>query len=253
MIRRVTFFKGFKWSFKDNKYLFSRGDTIIFNDKFNAIVGSQGSGKSTLIELIRSGVENFNGVSMTFADRRVGDERVKAKDHIELEFILDTNKEKQKIRGFNFSKELTSPSFRPISVGYTSYLGYGAGTPSAQTSYSKTDLVKNNCKTVFGATENLLEPKDKLTPNGSLIILDDPDVWLSTSDALQLLNYLCKKVLQENCQLITSISNPILIRCFKRVYDIESRRWIDSDEYLKEQLSGKAGKILSRIKEAGKL
>lgn len=233
MIRRVTFFKGFKWNIKDNKYLFSKGDTIIFRNQFNVIVGGQGKGKSTLMELLRSAVENFNG----FTGTRSNNERFKAREHINLEIILDQGKDKQKLRAFNFQKELDKSN----SFIYTTYHSVNS------ISY------KNNNKTNVGAILDLMEPDKTIIPDRAVVLLDEPDLSLSTKASLETLNYLGRKVFDNRCQIIMSVNNPYLIQCFKEVYDIEARCWVSSEEYIDRQLSGRSGEIFNKIQNIGRL
>lgn len=225
MIRRATFSKGFRWYANDN-FVFSRGDSIVFKDDFNVIVGSQRVGKSTLIELIRSRVETFNG----WAVNRVGTQHDRAKKCLDIEIVLPPAKTKQRIRGLCFETEVTHTS-----------------TPTHKIPYNGTRNPNKN----WQAFETMMKENDN--NSGALIILNEPDVSLSTPECLELVNYLANEVWNNHCQLIMTVNNPVVISCFKNVYDLDTRSWLTSDDYLNQFLEGRSGQIFNSIQELQRL
>lgn len=68
-------------------------------------------------------------------------------------------------------------------------------------------------------------------PEGSTIIMDEPDMALSCRSAVKLVKVL-NQLAEKGQQVIASVHNPIAIASFEHVLSMEHRQWMLSRDFL---------------------
>jgi predicted ATPase len=69
--------------------------------------------------------------------------------------------------------------------------------------------------------------------HNTIIFIDEPESGISLSNQKSLLKSFEKAVSNE-CQLIITTHSYIFIKNVKKVFDLDSKNWIMSEEYLKQ-------------------
>lgn len=64
------------------------------------------------------------------------------------------------------------------------------------------------------------------------ILMDEPDMALSIRSCHSVVKAF-KKAVENGCQLILSIHNPIIISSFEEVFSMEHRKWMASSDFIK--------------------
>jgi len=72
--------------------------------------------------------------------------------------------------------------------------------------------------------------------NNKLFCIDEPDMALSIRSCTKLIKMM-KKSTKSGNQILASIHNPIIISAFDRVLSLDHKCWINSDEFIKSQLT----------------
>jgi predicted ATPase len=220
MIKSIEFKKDFR-SFK-------QGERFDFRPGVNLLVGDQGSGKSTLIELLRSALESnkFSESDSTWRAKSIVAQH-KIDDLVSVE--TESNK---KIIAFDFERE--SP--RDISALHYDML-------DMQMFAMKASHGQGNLSALSSVVDKLSKTKSSV----GTILLDEPDAALSPRNCYGLLNILHAIATKWNKQAIVSAHNPILIRgahplekgkepYWKEVLSLEDKKWIEGEMFLILQL-----------------
>lgn len=64
--------------------------------------------------------------------------------------------------------------------------------------------------------------------------MDEPDMALSIRSIAKLVGKL-RQAVQNNCQVIAAVHNPLLINSFDEVFSVEHRRWMKSSQFVELQ------------------
>lgn len=188
MITRMTFTRDYR--------VFKKGETFILRSGLNCLVGDQGTGKSSLIDLLY----------------------LLSKGHKEALDIELLNPEKE-IAVIKHDFESDSP--RAISDISTTKMSIGTVLSSRWSSHGET------VKATLKALNSLKEP--------SVVLMDEPDMALSIRSCFILVNLL-KKLEAKGHQIIASIHNPTVINQLDKVLCLEDKLgWIEPREFFKLQ------------------
>lgn len=220
MIKSIEFKKEFR-SFK-------KGERYDFNSGVNLLVGDQGCGKSTMIELIRSALEkdrSFNESDSTYRAKSI-------KSQFKVEDLVTIEAEKDaKIVAFDFERE--SP--RDMSALHYDML-------EMQLFAMKASHGQGNLASLNMLMERISKERDSI----GTVLLDEPDAALSPRNCYGLLNILNALASKWNKQVIVSAHNPILIKgrhpfakdnYWTQVLSLEDKKWMDGDAFLLLQLA----------------
>ena len=219
MIKSISFKKDFR--------CFKAGDIFTFKPGTNVLVGDQGSGKSTLIELLRIALEpktNFNGSDSTWRAKTI-DVNVDPSDLISIDYDDNTA-----IMGIDFERE----SARDMS----------------QLLYDNMDLQMYGMKVSHGQSNTavlnkflgkFVKRKDEI----KTVLMDEPDSALSPRSCYNLLVIIFQLTKKFGAQTIVSVHNPIIINgihplikdeTWDEVLSLESKCWVTSKGFMIDQL-----------------
>lgn len=237
MIKSVKFTNDYKLG---KKTIFKKGHEIVFSPRYNILVGDQGTGKSTLIELVRSAIENFNDIKKY--KRRAGAKHEAAEKTIKIEVELPEGKKKQKLRALDMEKDVSR------TKGYFDWgspLGGMFQVGAMWQSHGEANL--EGIITLLKGTK-----KKPVDSKGALIILDEPDAALSPKWALKVIDFLSSMIFDHGCQLIASMHNPMIINLFKEVYSLEVNKWVTPAEFMEVHL-GEQARVIEISEKLGGL
>lgn len=174
---------------------FNEGQKLDFRPGLNLLVGDQGCGKSTVIELVRN--------------RASRDKWRRDPVSAIADIVVD---EGTPCAGFDFEKDnyRTRPNFDDNA---------GFHALSSQASHGQTTM-----RIVLGLT--------RLPLNNYLIMLDEPDMALSPRTVLQL-GHVLVDLAQRGHQVVASCHNPWLIEIATDVLSLEHNMWMTSADFLK--------------------
>jgi predicted ATPase len=220
MIKSIVFKKDFR-SFK-------KGDKFELRPNYNILVGDQGAGKSTLIELIRSKLEP----SKRFHE---SDSSYRAKSIISSEKIddiieLDCDAETQ-CMAFDFERE---------SARDTSAIHYDM--VSEQMFAMRASHGQGNLVSLQRVLKKAIDTKNKI----DTILLDEPDAAMSPRNCYALARIFQGLVERWGKQVIVSAHNPIIINgidpvnktpnLWSEVLSVEDKRWMRGKDFLMLQI-----------------
>jgi predicted ATPase len=218
MINSVLFKKDFR--------SFNKGDKFDFFPGINVLVGDQGTGKSTLIELIRSKLEPKK--------TRDSDSTWRAKSIVSssnVDDIIDiSHNSKCSCLAFDFDRE--SP--RDMSMLHNDMI-------DEQLIAMKSSHGQGNIIALSRILKKAKENKDTL----SIILFDEPDMAMSPRNCYEILKILLALRERWNMQVIISAHNPILINgkhplikenIYDRVLSLEDKKWMSATEFLTRQI-----------------
>jgi predicted ATPase len=179
---------------------FKGKEIILFLPGVNLLVGDQGCGKSTILELITS-----LGGSKAFW------KKLSKRDAQEVANIIVDKAAPVFAHDFENDSPRTSPSFETMGT-----IPLGLSISLMRQSHGQANTV---------ICDQIAKMKD------TYIILDEPDSGLSCRSALKLAASL-KTAADNGCQIIASVHHPWLIEQFKMVFSVEEQKWISSSEFL---------------------
>jgi predicted ATPase len=208
-------------------FLFKKGLHIDFNEDVNIIVGENGSGKSTLFALIK----NYAGkqpdkIAMTFGDYKNEDEYIEAhRKNYQSELQIDGN-----INYKNtvfFSAEHDNPV-----VAIPKML-----SPDSHNFPALVNDLFNAQEESHG--ESLLPVLKYILKNARncCLFLDEPETALSLSNQIWLVKEIQRSTKENHNQIFVSTHALALINQFKTIFDMETRKWVDKEEYINEMLN----------------
>ena len=221
VISRLVFKKSFGWT-KD-KTVFKKGLEIDIEPGVNLLVGDQGSGKSTLIELVRTWLEPDKGMSDRMA------KRLQRKDVRGTLDVRGKGLDKIRLLALDFEKDTarTATSFDwggPIdTVGFLMFAN--------KASHGEANKIALNML-LMEVTKDYKE-KGKVKP--TVILLDEPDAALSIASVLSL-HMVLRSLVRLGCQILVSAHHPFLLGCFDKVYSLEQKKWTSYADYLQGQV-----------------
>jgi len=182
--------------FKKEYRCFSEGQTLSFRTGVNLLVGEQGSGKSSLIGIVRNLADRFEMTRETARE------------------TVAVSAQACAIHSFDFEKENTrTQSHFGDNIGFqvASMFASHGETTNAILDYLSKELTSGK------------EP--------SLILLDEPDMALSPRSA-HLLARIFREMGEAGHQIIASVHNPIVIASQEEVLSLEHGKWMSSEAFL---------------------
>lgn len=187
---------------------FIEGESITFGEGVNLLVGDQGCGKSTMLQVLCK----LLNVPKAFwrDDVFIRDMRVVA--------TVSTDLKPMQVFAHDYENDSprTSASFETMGMlPLKKVLGQ-----------KKMSHGEANCQLI-----NLIEQFEN-----TILILDEPDSGLSCRSALKLAAAL-KRLEAQGCQILASVHHPWVIEAFPKVLSVEKRKWISSKDFL-ESLRG---------------
>lgn len=214
MIKSIKFKKDYRVFKKDEEYTFRPG--------VNLLVGDQGSGKSTIIELLRS----LN--KKTFADFDKGDSSYRADSIIEkIEDIVEIDADTMKIVAFDFERE----SARDKSAIH--YDMVWEQIAAGRASHGQGNLIS-----IDRIMKQIKADQEKI----GTVLFDEPDAAMSPRSCYGLVGMFNGIANKWGKQLIVAAHNPIVIRGVSPLYqkepywtevlNLEDKRWEASDIFM---------------------
>jgi len=187
-IKSLTFLKDFR--------CFKIYDKIDFKSGLNLIVGDQGTGKSTILGLIR---------------------KPKNYQHDKIAFLEIP--EPCSVGGFDFEKDnlRTQPAF----------------SNNIPMEFQIQSMFMSHGEVNTFIHQSLTESKN--APKNAILILDEPDQALSIRSTWHLCKILEDAINKNNLQVIAAVHNPIIITFAKKVYSVEHRKWMKSTDFIRSQ------------------
>ncbi len=181
--------------FREDYRCFRSGQVLRFEKGVNLLVGEQGSGKSTLITLLR--------------------ERVGNKFKAELSHrVMDVVMQACYVRWLDFEKD-NPRTQAEIGIHDAFLLG------SISVSHGQTMLA------MLGGLERVLQE----APDRTLLLLDEPDMALSIRSVHHLARLL-QRAADDGHEVIAAVHNPIVIESQPRVLSLDDGEWVDSERFI---------------------
>jgi len=207
-------------------YLFEKGTIINFKEKVNVIVGENGSGKSTLIKIFNDYAGKMpNRLTLALSDFE--NEEKYYQKFIELR---NTEKYEFKITG---------------DITYRNSIFFDAEKDNPILSIPKI-LNPNDKNFPFLANElinaqeeshgeSLIPIIDYILDNSInyTIFMDEPETALSLKNQLRFSKKIIESSEKRNNQIIISTHSLLIIKQFDEIFDMETKKWIKTNDYLK--------------------
>ena len=168
-----------------------------FKPGINLIIGENGSGKSTLIKLL------------------IDEEFVKKHSSLKQKIHLSEETIKNGIGFMLFDTEKDNPRIADLQ-NYSGNFGYAL-----------TSHFKSHGETIFPIIDHIKGEENKV------VFIDEPEAGISSRNQL-LLWEAFKKAEKNGCQLFISTHSYVLISNTESVFDMETKEWINSEEYLEQ-------------------
>ncbi len=221
MIKTIQFKKDFR--------TFKKGDKFDLKSGVNILVGDQGYGKSTLIELLRCKFEDNKSYRSSDSSYRAKSINVNNKIDDIIDVVTDG---KPLVYGFDFERE------SPRDMSALHYDMIGEQLFAMKSSHGEGNIV---------SLDRIMKTISKNQDNYNVIILDEPDASLSPRNCYNLILLLRAWHEKWKKQVIVSAHNPLLIKgthpltqekesTWKEVLSLEHKKWISPDAFLFDQL-----------------
>ena len=239
MIQRIIFKDNYGW--EKGKTIFDAGLEIKLQPGINVLVGDQGTGKSTLIELVRTWLEPDKGMNGRL------NSRMRQKDIRETIEVEGDNLENLRVLAFDFEKDATRSSGAFDWGGPIDTVGFMMHGNRASHGEANKLALNMLLKDVTKEAMELVKAGDrskKIKP--TLVLLDEPDSALSIASILMMHTTL-RALERMGCQVIVSAHNPFLLGCFHDLFSLKHKKWITYSDYVVEQTTkdvGEAGMVL---------
>lgn len=181
-----------KLTFLTDHRCFKKGDVITF-DKLTLLVGDQGSGKSTILELL--------GDSKKFKEKDI--------------FKAETENN-VRLQTYWFDYEKHNPRKNSVFEGWQAKALFSSHGEFVRT-FNETICRKEG--------------------SGACFLMDEPDAALSIRSCLKLASGI-KFALERGSQIIASVHSPTVMEQFDKVFSLEHRKWMSSQEFIRSQHHG---------------
>ena len=185
--------------------LFPKGLEIEFKSGVNIIAGENGSGKTTLISLIKSFVR--------YQDDHKGYIRVDGKA-TDANTIFFNGEEDNPLSAIPKMLNPESKDFLSLSHQFFNVQEESHGESMLPT----LDYILDEFK------------------GGFIIFMDEPETALSLKNQVRLAQKLKRSAKEYGNQLIVSTHSLAIIQKFITIFDMESRKWVNSEKYINEIL-----------------
>lgn len=207
--------------------LFSKGQVIEFNSGVNLIVGENGSGKTTLLSLIKKYVGASFGEFFDWNDefKDENDYLARYQDNYKGVILIDGKINYKNTIFFNGEED------NPI-IAIPKMLN-----PEAANFMSLSAELFMSSEESHG--ESMLPALDYILDNakgGYTIFMDEPETALSLKNQVRLAHKIKKSANEFKNQLIISTHSLIIINEFLTIFDMESREWVNREEYVTNML-----------------
>jgi len=212
--------------------LFSKGLCIEFKPGVNIIVGDNGSGKTTLISLIKSFVGKPFGKNFSFDDKWDDEEYYYKHYQDDYKGPLKVDVDKRRATYKNtifFNGEEDNPvtaipkMANPMRDDFISL--------SAQLMFAQEE---SHGESMLPAIDYILTE----AKGGYIIFMDEPETALSLRNQIRLANQIRQSAEQFGNQLIISTHSLAVINEFNTIFDMETRKWVDTGKYVNEIYHG---------------
>ena len=212
-------------------YLFRKGLHIDFKPDVNIIVGENGSGKTTLFSLI----ENYAGKQPNKMVLLMGD----YKD--EQDYI---NQHREKYKG-----ELQIDS--DVDITYKNTVFFSAehdnpvvaipkiANPNSPNFLSLSLELWNASEESHGESMQPVLEYILTNAKNCCIFLDEPDTALSLGKQIWLYKAIQKSARENHNQIFVSTHAMALINQYETIFDMETRQWVNKDNYINQMLKAK--------------
>lgn len=210
--------------------LFPKGLVIEFNEGVNIIVGENGSGKSTLLSLMKT----YRGIP--YAD------------------LFDLNKEYRDEADYLARYQADCKSYIEVNgnLTYKNSVFFNGEKDNPlvaipQMINPNTDDFISLSTQLFLASEeshgeSMLPALDYILDNakgGYIICMDEPETALSLGNQIRLANKIKKSAKKFGNQLLISTHSLAVINEFNTIFDMETREWLNREEYIKKNYETK--------------
>jgi predicted ATPase len=193
-----------KLTFRQEYRCFKKGEVLKFKPGINTLVGDQGSGKSTVLQLMRGlgGLKGLHDLSAEDAKKTVR---------------LHRKGEKGRVRCVGWDFEKDNPrmkSYFDDNIGFqlqSKWMSHGQANRAV--------------------LDGLPMPKGSEIFVG---LMDEPDSGLSLRSIFLLWNQF-EKFVKNGSQLFVAVHHPTLIELAEEVYSLEHRKWMPSGEFIQSQ------------------
>lgn len=209
--------------------LFSKNLLIEFNKGVNLIVGENGSGKSTLISLLKDFTGKPMGKMLIMTEYK-DDEDYHARYQDSYKGVLEVKGEITFRNTIYFDGEKDNPIIaipemaNPMSDNFTSL--------SMQLFFASEE---SHGESMLPALNYILgEAK-----GGYTIFMDEPETALSLKNQIYIADKMKTSAETNKNQLIVSTHSLAIINQFETVFDMETRKWVNSKEYVEEMFKSK--------------
>lgn len=203
-------------------FLFEKGLKIDFKPGVNVIVGENGSGKSTLLRILKDYAgEAPDNLTLSFGDYK------------------DEEDYFQKTR-----QDVKSPVNLEGELSYRNFVLFDAEDDNPTVAIPKIahpgrkDFPQLIAHLFFAQEESHGESMIPLLNyilegvHDCVICMDEPETALSLKNQLMLTRNLYKSAEKNNNQIIISTHSLAVIQEFDDLYDMESRKWVNSKKYI---------------------
>jgi len=208
--------------------LFPKGLTIEFKAGVNIIVGENGSGKTTLISLIKNYVgrpyQGMFSISNDYEDEDDYYARYQDEDGRHIKVEVDEKRATYKNSIF-FNGEEDNPvtaipkMANPMRSDFNSL--------AAQLFFAQEE---SHGESMIPALDYILgEAK-----GGYVIFMDEPETALSLKNQIRLANQIRQSAEKFGNQLLISTHSLAVINEFNTIFDMETRKWVNREDYVKE-------------------
>ena len=208
--------------------LFSKGLSIEFKEGVNIIVGENGSGKTTLISLIKNYVgtpyKGMFSITNDYEDEEDYYLRYQDKDNRSIKVEVDERRATYKNTIF-FNGEEDNPviaipkminPFNKNSNSLVAQLFWANEESHGESMLPAIDYILTEAK------------------GGYVIFMDEPETALSLKNQIRLANQIRQSAEKFGNQLIISTHSLAVINEFNTIFDMETRKWVNREDYVKE-------------------
>lgn len=255
-----------KISFEQDLIPYTKGDTFVLNPGLNLLVGDQGAGKSTMLEVIRRANHDYKE-HVTLDMEKMFDEfinldceqhnpRVMNGQMITKEYIINLLRSvrddtlhsiidyfKSRHSSDNGNKELygaindklvekIGTQFNELIQGDEDLIMNRVNMGKTVKQFSETDIamsaMKSHGQTILPLLESFRGREN------SLVLIDEPETALSPRSQNKLVKMM-HELVGGGCQVIIATHCTKLISSTAMVLSLEHRKWMSSGEFLETQ------------------